>query len=115
MVLANMSKRSFHIPGDERSEPPFQVVHCLLAFEGLLDSRRFAAMLCDGDKLTVFDTRTMKECDTLVGAWVRRWRHWGRRGASTGRCVSDDVYSPFICWYVEVDYERELERVVARY
>lgn len=72
MASANAATGGFEVPGDERGEPRFPMMHYLSAFDGFLHSKRFAAMPRNGDQLTVFDTWNKKECHTAVGAWTRR-------------------------------------------
>lgn len=61
----------FKILGDASAVPPFGVVHYLKEYDRFLDSRRFAAMCLDRDKMIVFCVHNVKQRHSAVGAWVR--------------------------------------------
>lgn len=94
----------FRNPADESADLPDPVEHYLLPFDGFLNLRRFTAMPCNGDKLTVF------EMQIGVAGWIWRWHHWGQRGVLKGRCIEDDVDLAFVRCYDEADYKPEPER-----
>lgn len=79
--------------------PAFSVARYLSTFDEFLDLRRFAGTPRTANKLTVFDTPNRKEHNATSGAWFHRWRLWGRKGASTKSCTSDEVDLQIILCY----------------
>lgn len=106
MASTNITTGGFEVLADERAVPLFTVVHYLKEYDRYLDSKRFAAMRLDGDKMTVLDVRNGKQRDSAVGVCVKRWRHCGGRSALLGRCVHAEGDSPFIRCFEKLDYER---------
>lgn len=60
---------------------PFEVRAYTCAHAESLDAPRFEEMTVRRDSRTVYDARHGANCNIQVGAWIRRWAHWGSRGA----------------------------------
>lgn len=50
--------------------------------------------------------------DTNVVAWVKCCLHCGRRGMALSRCVGFEFDLPFACGYQEVEYEKDVSKLV---
>lgn len=44
----------------------------------------------------------------FVGAWLRRWIHFGGWGAALLRCVGSEIDMSYVCMVEKEDYERRL-------
>lgn len=62
---------------------------------------------------SVWDVRFGGNWNTAVGAWKKRWWHWGGRVSSICRNESPGVYIPFVRCFKVFDYEMTLRQVVA--
>lgn len=94
--------------------PPISVFAYFDRYPGSFDASRFRhGMRLSGHLTEICIGGDMRL--TCAGGWMKRWLHWGGRGAAVYRSSSDRTDSPFIRMDEEVDYERRLSVMIARY
>lgn len=91
--------------------PPNDVSTYIRAFSEYFDCQKFSMPPMSSSALTApFAT---ENCDTVVGAWRKSWKHWGRREASTVRVACSVMESPFVRCSHEDGYQQRLAALLA--
>lgn len=65
-----------------RDPPPFPIVEYIEQYSDRLEGKLFSAMLLAGGVGVTSHVCTGRTHDTSTGAWTKRWRHCGGRGAT---------------------------------
>lgn len=89
-----------------RDPPPYPVVQYIERYRNRLDRRRFAVIQLAGSTKEIRDVRTERMCDTAVGAWIKRWWHWGGRGPTDYLYHFQDNDSTYAQCFGEAGYKR---------
>lgn len=72
-----------------------------------LDVQRFHGMKLHGDSLELRE-RSSASSDTAVGAWIQRWKHWGRSGVVECATLSSETDLHYKCSFEEAVYKCKL-------
>lgn len=89
-----------------RDPPPFHICTYARSHRSLFETFRFAAMLSHGT--AVVFSYELGSCNTAGGAWPKRWKHCGGRGALELFAGSSVMHSPPVCCGEEVWYQQRL-------
>lgn len=58
------------------------IVEYIKRYSDRLDCQRFSVMCHAGDVREILVVLSGQMDETAVGAWIERWRHWSRHGAT---------------------------------
>lgn len=116
-VVLCTSIRAVGLPGgianlsstiDCGDQQPYLVVEYIERSGACLDGSQLAEIRLVDEAKEIPDVRFRPMCDTAVGAWIKRWLHWGGRGAVGSTCHYQDTDSPFVRSFEKVAHERRI-------
>lgn len=71
---------------DPRDLPPYPAVQYIEHYGPRLERSGFAVMCLARDAKEILGGRIGSMCDTVVGAWIKRWRNWDGDSAPDSLC-----------------------------
>lgn len=89
----------------------------MLDYSSYLDSTLFGAMPSNGDRRSMYDTRADRYRLTAAGTWIKRWVHWGGRGAvlrAEQSSLKTTLDMPFLRCHEELGYTTLLSAIIDR-
>lgn len=97
------------------SFPPFEVNVYLRNCAESLDARRFQGMPAGEDRCIVCDVPHGANCNTQVGACIKRQAHWGGRGVAFRQGNASWFDRPFLRCTAERGYIVRIILIVAQF